>query len=115
MLDFSIIKNEKLRNLMQASGKFKYLSEFQQQQHLQGMQNLTPEQEEKACKFFAEENSKENVVMSNEEKLEILNRLYNEFTAMKEKFTKLLKKEPESKQREQDGDDMNNLLSTLNK
>lgn len=115
MLDLSVIKNEKLRNLVKASRKFQALSEFQQQKHLQGMQNISSEQEESLCQFFTDENAKENDEMSNEEKMEILDQLYNEVVELGEKFTKLLKKEPEKKQRKQDDENMDDLLSSLNK
>ena len=115
MPDFSVIKNEKLRNLVKASRKFQGLSAFQQEKRLTSMQNLTPDQEEQLCQFFTAENAKENKEMSSEEKLEILNRLYAEVVEMEEKFTRLLKQENETKQRSQDDDSMNNLLSSLNK
>lgn len=114
MLDFSIIKNEKLRDLVKSSHKFQTLSEFQQEKHLQSMKDLFPEQEEKLIKFFTEENIKDNAPITNEEKLEILSSLYSQLVQLEEKFTKLLKKDPENKQRENDDDDMNNLLTSLN-
>ncbi len=114
MTDFSIIKNEKLRNLIKASAKFKALSAYQQQKHLEGMQNLSSEQEENLCKFLADENAKENTDMSNEERLEILNRLFAELGELEEKFSRLLKKEPENKQREKDDNDTDDLISSLN-
>lgn len=113
MPDLSVIKNEKLRNLIQASSKFKALSEFQQLKHLAKFQNLSPEQEEKVCDFLAKENAKENKNMTNEEKLEVLSRLYSELVELEAKFTKLLKQEPENKQHEDDQNNMNNLLGSL--
>lgn len=113
MLDLSVVKNEKLRSLIQASSKFKALSEFQQQKHLAKFQNLSPEQEEKVCDFLEKENAKENKKMTNEEKLEVLKRLYSELVELEAKFTKLLKQEPENKQREDDQNNMNNLLGSL--
>lgn len=115
MPDFSTIKNEKLRDLIKASAKFNALSEYQQQKHLAGMTNLTPEKEAGLCEFLAAENAKENEPVTNEEKLEILNSLYHELVELEAKFTRLLKKEPENKQREKDDDDMNNLISSLSK
>lgn len=114
MLDLSIIKNKKLRDLVMASAKFKGLSEFQQQKHLDGMKNLSPAQEEKLCTFFMAENSKENAPLNSEEKLEVLNNLYNELVKLETNFTKLLKHEPENKQREDDENNMNNLMASLN-
>lgn len=114
MPDLSIIKNEKLRNLIKASAKFKALSAFQQQKHLQGMQNLTHEKEEKLCEFFSKENAKESAPLSNEEQLEILNNLYHELVELEEKFSKLLKKDLESNQRKDDDSSMDNLISSLN-
>lgn len=113
MLDLSVIKNEKLRNLVKSSRKFQALSAFQQQKHLQNMQNATPAQEEKLCNFFTNENSKEASTLNKEEQLEILTRMFNELVELEEKFHKLLKKEPENKQREQDDEDMNNLLTSI--
>lgn len=113
MLDLSVIKNEKLRNLVKASRKFQALSAFQQQKHLQNMQTATPAQEEKLCKFFANENSKEASPLNKEEQLEILTRMFNELVELEEKFHKLLKQEPENKQREKDDEDMNNLLTSI--
>ncbi len=114
MPDLSMIKNEKLRNLIKASAKFKALSEFQQQKHLQGMQNLSHEKEEKLCQFFAQENAKENKPLSNEDQLEILNNLYHELVELEAKFTKLLKHDLEKRQRKDDDNNMDNLISSLN-
>lgn len=114
MPDLSVIKNEKLRDLIKASAKFNALSEFQQQKHLQGMQNVSPEKEEKLCQFFTEENAKEDSTMSNEERLAILNRLFDELGELESKFTRLLKNEPEKQERKKNDEDMDNLLGALN-
>ncbi|MBP9770689.1 hypothetical protein KBC97_00845 [Candidatus Gracilibacteria bacterium] len=115
MLDLSVIKNEKLRNLVKASRKFQALSEFQQQKHLDNMKSISSEKEESLCQFFTDENAKENDDMTNEEKMQILDQLYNEVLELGEKFTKLLKKEPEKKQRKKDDENMDDLLASLDK
>ena len=113
MIDLSVIKNEKLRSLIQASAKFNALDESQQWDHLSNMQNLSPEKEEKICQFLAEENAKEAAPVSNEERLEILNRLFVELGQLEDKFDRLLKKEPENKQKEEEAKQMTNLISNI--
>jgi hypothetical protein len=115
MIDLSLIKNEKLRSLIQASAKFNALDESQQWDHLSNMQNLSPEKEEKICQFLAEENAKEAAPMSEEEQSRILNNFYNQISELKDNFAKLLKKDPELKQSEIEATQMTNLISTINK
>lgn len=79
------------------------------------MKSLSSEKEESLCQFFTDENAKENDDMTNEEKMQILDQLYNEVLELGEKFTKLLKKEPEKKQRKKDDENMDDLLASLDK
>lgn len=117
MLDLSSINNEKLRNLIAASAKFSALPENKQIAHVERVKDLSPDRQERLCKFFAEENTKEKKLASltSEEKLIILERLFNELVDLENKFSRLLRQETEVKDRENEGHQMDQLINQLNK
>lgn len=117
MVDLSSITNEKLRNLIAGSAKFSALPQAKQLAHIERIKHLPPDRQERLCKFFADENLKEKAKpknLSSEEKLMVLEQLYNELVELEHKFTQLLGQETEVKDREHEGHEMNQLLNQLN-
>lgn len=112
MVDFSVIKDEKLRKLMQNSARFRALPEEKQQDHLNKIKDLPEDRQKAVCDFFEHESVPPKKLTS-EEQLEILTKLYDEVVALEKKFTKLLEKEPENKQKEQEEQKMGNLIDKL--
>lgn len=117
MLDLSSINNEKLRNLIATSAKFSALPEDKRSAHIERIKNLSATKQEELIRFFAEENAKEKKLTSltSEEKLVILERLFNELVDLEKKFTQLLRQETEIKDRENEGHQMDQLINQLNK
>lgn len=115
MMDLFVIKNEKLRSLMENSAKFNSLSDEKQREHIERIENLSAAQQEKVREFFAKENEKEKVEgLSDKEKIAILSKLFDEVKELERRFSKLFRKETEVKDREGDNKKMNELLSKLN-
>ena len=107
-------KNEPLRQLLQSSAKFKALPKEKQQEHVEKINHLTPENLEKVRQFLEQQNAEENGNrLADTEKLKILTRLYDEVVNLEQKFTGLLKKDPELKDREKDEDKLATLLRQL--
>lgn len=114
MTDLSVIKNEKLRLLLQESAKFQMLPKDKQHEHIEKIKDLPYAKQEEVCEFLMQENSMEKTHTSSDaEKLKILNKLYEEVVALEQKFTKLLKKEPELKEQEKEKTKMVSILNGL--
>lgn len=114
MTDLSVIKNEKLRLLLQESAKFQMLPKDKQHEHIEKIKDLPYAKQEEVCKFLMQENGMEKTHTSSDaEKLKILNKLYEEVVALEQKFTKLLKKEPELKEKEKEKTKMVSILKSL--
>ncbi|MEK7127055.1 MAG: hypothetical protein AAB848_03015 [Patescibacteria group bacterium] len=114
MTDLSAIKNEKLRLLLQESAKFQILPKDKQHEHIEKIKDLSYAKQEEVCKFLMQENGMEKAHnLTNEEKLKILNQLYEEVVALEQKFTKLLKKDPELKEQEREKEKMANILDDV--
>lgn len=114
MTDLSAIKNEKLRLLLQESAKFQMLPKDKQHEHIEKIKDLPYAKQEEVCEFLMQENGMEKTHnLTNEEKLKILNKLYEEVIALEQKFTKLLKKEPELKEHEKEEAKMANILDDV--
>ncbi len=108
MTDLSVIKNEKLRELVKASHKFNKLPEKDQKKHLKKIKKMSEKEQNKLCKFFVKEAKKE------QEKLALLKKIYDKIVALEDKYEKLIKADPEKKQKEKDNGKMDNLLEQLN-
>ncbi|OGJ42454.1 hypothetical protein A3B60_02815 [Candidatus Peregrinibacteria bacterium RIFCSPLOWO2_01_FULL_39_12] len=114
MTDISVIKNEKLRLLLQESAKFQMLPKDKQKEHIEKIKDLPYAKQEEVCQFLAQENTVEKAhTLTNEEKLKILNQLYEEVVALEQKFTKLLKKDPELKEQEREKEKMTSILDDV--
>lgn len=102
----------KLQSLLDASVAFNSLSAEEKSAHLEKISQLSAENQEKVCQFFEEENA--NRTESDKEKLLILSQLYSQVVDLEQKFSKLLKKDPELKDHEHDKDKLETLLNSLN-
>ena len=115
MVDLSVVKNAKLRALIESSKKFSSLSTEKQEAHLEHIVSLPDGQQEEVCQFFEKENAKEETdTMSQDEKIRVLMKLYDDVVALEKKFTSLLRKEPELKERKVETKKMQTLLNKLN-
>jgi len=111
MTDISVIKTEKLRLLLQESVKFQMLPKDKQKEHIEKIKDLSYTKQEEVCQFLAQENAVEKAhTLTNEEKLKILNQLYEEVVELEQKFAKLLKKDPELKEQEREKEKMASIL-----
>lgn len=109
MLDFSVIKNEKLCDLMRLSARFSALPEADQQQHIAKIKDLSASKQEEVCVYFLESNKDEKLSQADR-----IKKIYEEFIELENHFKNLLGQEPELKEKEQDHQTMDTLLTKLN-
>lgn len=113
MVDTSQIKNEKLRMLVEKSVKFNALPEEKKEIYLEKISKLPEEKQEEFCVQFEEIDAE---IQEKPQKIsaEKLNELYDEFSALKLKFKKLLAQKEEEKVQAKDNIKMEELLEELN-
>ena len=109
-MDFSLIKNDTLRRLVSESGKFAALAPESQKEHLQAMSDITRKRELELIEFFAEQNTLE---LTPDEKLKMLEGLFDELSGLQKRFKKIMDKQPEKRARKKDEVEMREVMDEL--
>ena len=96
-MDFSVIKDDKLRSLLENSAYFQFIEEEEKRNFLQAISSFGEAEQKKMCVFFVESKGKE-VKKSEEEKEQIvsaMDRFVDELKAVVGEFKRSLLDENE--------------------